>query len=103
MLRQLRMENFRCFDDHTVLFEPIVVAVGKNNAGKSSLIEALRLVAAVVNRRGANFVAAPKWLDLPRFRVGIAAGISQLGLNHSSVFHGYVDPPAVITATFSSG
>jgi hypothetical protein len=54
------MQNFRCFDDHTVLFEPNVVAVGKNNAGKSSLIEALRLVAAVVNRRGAQFVPTPR-------------------------------------------
>jgi hypothetical protein len=103
MLRQLRMENFRCFDDHTVLFEPSVVAVGKNNAGKSSLIEALRLVAAGVNRRGARFVPAPKWLNLPRFRKGIAPGISQLGLNLTSVFHRYGDPPAIITATFRQG
>ena len=97
------MENFRCFDDHTVLFESSVVAVGKNNAGKSSLIEALRLVAAVVNRRGAQFVPAPRWLDLPRFRKGIARGISQLGLNISSVFHRYGNPPAIITATFRQG
>lgn len=103
MLRQIRMENFRCFDDHTVLFEPNVVAVGKNNAGKSSLIEALRLLAAVVNRRGAQFVSAPRWLDLSRFRKGIAPGISQLGLNLSSVFHRYGDPPAIITATFRQG
>lgn len=103
MLRQLRMQNFRCFDDHTVLFDPSVVAVGKNNAGKSSLIEALRLVAAVVNRQGAQFVPTPKWLDLPRFRKGIAPRISQLGLNLNSVFHRYGNPPAIITATFRQG
>lgn len=103
MLRQLRMQNFRCFDDHTVSFEPNVVAVGKNNAGKSSLIEALRLVAAVINRRGAQFASTPRWLDLPRFRKGIAPGISQLGLNLNSVFHRYGNPPATITATFRQG
>jgi hypothetical protein len=97
------MQNFRCFDDHTVLFEPTVVAVGKNNAGKSSLIEALRLIAAVVNRRGAQFSVAPPWLDLPRFRKGISPSISQLGLNSNSVFHRYGNPPAVITATFRQG
>jgi hypothetical protein len=97
------MQNFRCFDDHTVLFEPSVVAVGKNNAGKSSLIEALRLIAAVVNRRGAQFVVAPAWLDLPRFTRGIAPRISQLGLNLTSVFHRYGNPPAIITATFRQG
>ena len=103
MLRQLRMQNFRCFDDHTVLFEPCVVVVGKNNAGKSSLIEALRLVATVINRRGAQFALAPGWLDLPHFRKGIAPSISQLGLNLNSVFHRYGEPPARITATFRQG
>lgn len=103
MLRQLRMQNFRCFNDHSVLFEPCVVVVGKNNAGKSSLIEALRLLATVINRRGAQFTVAPGWLDLPRFRKGIAPSISQLGLNLNSVFHRYGEPPARITATFPQG
>ncbi len=103
MLRQLRMQNYRCFADHTILLESNTVVVGKNNAGKSSLIEALRLVASVVNRKGAMFVRAPQWLDLPRFRVGIAPGISPLGLDLSAVFHRYGNPPAVITATFIGG
>jgi hypothetical protein len=103
MLRQLRMQNYRCFADHTILFESNTVVVGKNNAGKSSVIEALRLVGAVVNRKGAIFAKAPRWLDLPKFRVGIAPGISQLGLNLSAVFHRYTNPPAVITASFIGG
>jgi hypothetical protein len=103
VLRQLRLQNFRCFLDHTILFEPNTVVVGKNNAGKSSVIEALRLVSAVVNRKGVSFVPPPKWLDLPRFRLCIAPGISHLGLNLSAVFHRYGDPPALITATFTGG
>lgn len=97
------MQNYRCFDDHTILLEPNAVLVGKNNAGKSSVIEALRIVAAVVNRKGATFVPAPKWLGLSRFQLGIAPGISQLGLNLNAVFHRYQDPPAIITATFQEG
>ncbi|MCU1300698.1 MAG: hypothetical protein JWQ87_982 [Candidatus Sulfotelmatobacter sp.] len=103
MLRQLRLQNFRCFDDHSILFESGVVVVGKNNAGKSSLIEALRLVAAVVNRKRATFCSAPKWLELPPFRTGIAPGISHLGLNLSAVFHRYGSPPSIITAKFEGG
>lgn len=103
MLRQLRMENYRCFEDHTILLEPNAVLVGRNNAGKSSIIEALRIVATVVNRKGAAFVTAPPWLDLSRFQVGIAPGISELGLNLSAVFHRYHEPPAIITATFREG
>ncbi|HEU5349997.1 MAG TPA: ATP-binding protein [Terracidiphilus sp.] len=97
------MQNFRCFNDHTVLFEPCTVVVGKNNAGKSSLIEALRLVSSVINRRGAQFTVAPGWLNLPRFRKGIAPRISQLGINLNSVFHRYGEPPAIITAKFHQG
>ncbi len=97
------MQNYRCFDDHTILLEPSAVLVGKNNAGKSSVIEALRIVAAVVNRKGATFVPAPKWLGLSRFQLGIAPGISQLGLNLNAVFHRYQDPPAIITASFHEG
>jgi len=103
MLRQLRMQNYRCFDDHTILLEPNAILVGKNNAGKSSIIEALRILGAVVNRKGAAFVPAPKWLELPHFRLGIAPGISELGLNLSAIFHRYQDPPATITATFTEG
>jgi hypothetical protein len=97
------MQNFRCFEDHTILLEPNTVVVGKNNAGKSSMIEALRLVAAVVNRKRAAFVHVPPWLDLPRFQSGIAPGISHLGLNLNAVFHRYGDPPAIITASFTGG
>lgn len=103
MLRQLRMQNFRCFEDHTILLESNTVVVGKNNAGKSSLIEALRLVATVVNRKRATLVHVPAWLDLPKFQFGIAPGISQLGLNLNTVFHRYGDPPATITASFKNG
>ena len=92
MLRQLRLQNFRCFDDHTVVFETSVVVVGKNNAGKSSVIEALRILSTVVNRKGATFARAPQWLDLPRFQRGIAPGISQLGLNLTSVSIDTVHP-----------
>ena len=103
MLRQIRLQNFRCFSDHRIIFEPTTVVVGKNNAGKSSLIEALRIVAAVVNRKNANFELSPKWCDLPRFQKGVSVGIGHLGLDLRSVFHRYSDPPATILATFTDG
>ncbi len=44
MLSELRLENFRCFEDHTIPLRPLTIIVGRNNAGKSTIVEALRIV-----------------------------------------------------------
>jgi energy-coupling factor transporter ATP-binding protein EcfA2 len=103
MLRQLRLENFRCFKDHTITFNPITVIVGRNNAGKSTLVEALELLALIVNRKGGSFTNSPVWAEGPRFRLGISKNISDFTLNRDALFHRYGDPPAVITARLSQG
>ena len=43
MLTFLKLENFRCFSNHEVVFSPLCLLVGQNNAGKSTIIDALRL------------------------------------------------------------
>jgi hypothetical protein len=103
MLRQLNLSNFKCFDKHTVTFERSTVLVGKNNAGKSTIVEALHLVAAVVNRKAASFGPPPRWADLPRFQLGIAPSVAHLDFDLRKVFHRYGEPPAVVTASFEGG
>ena len=45
MLKQLKLSNFRIFDDEvTIRFRPITVLIGKNNAGKSSIIKFLLML-----------------------------------------------------------
>jgi hypothetical protein len=102
MLRTLRLQNYRCFRDHTVTFHSNTVVVGKNNAGKSTIVEALHLVAAVVNRKAASFVRPPELLELGRFQKCIAPKISHLNLNLETAFHRYGEPPAIVTATFAA-
>jgi hypothetical protein len=103
MLHTLRLQNFRCFRDHTVTFHASTVVVGKNNAGKSTIVEALHLIAAVVNRTAATFVSPPALLDLGRFQRCIAPKTSHLNLNLRTAFHRYGEPPALLTATFTGG
>ncbi len=103
MLRQLRLQNFRCFKDHSVIFNPTTVIVGRNNAGKSTLIEALELLSLAVNRKAASLAKLPAWVGEPRFRLGIPVNISELGLNRDTLFHRYGYPPSLITARFSDG
>lgn len=45
MLTELKISNFRIFDDEvTVRFRPITVLIGRNNAGKSSIIKFLLML-----------------------------------------------------------
>lgn len=45
MLRELKLSNFRHFDDEiTVRFRPITILIGENNAGKSSVIKFLLML-----------------------------------------------------------
>ncbi len=45
MIKQLNLSNFRIFDNEvTVRFRPITVLIGKNNAGKSSIIKFLLML-----------------------------------------------------------
>ena len=63
MLNVIELENYRCFENHKIDFRSTTIVVGQNNAGKSTIIEALRLV-SIVSSRVLNFISVPKWLDL---------------------------------------
>lgn len=104
MLTSLRLQNFRCFDDHTLPLRPTTVIVGRNNAGKSTIVEALRLVSLVVARApNVNFTDVPSWLEAPRAFRGISPSLRGFEFDFTTAFHRYGDPPAVITAGFSTG
>ena len=104
MLTSLRLENFRCFKDYTVPLRPTTVIVGRNNAGKSTVVEALRLISLIVSRApNLNFSDVPNWLDAPKAFRGISPSLRGFEFDFTTVFHRYSDPPAVITAMFSTG
>lgn len=103
MLTELRLQNFRCFDDHTIPLQPTTIIVGRNNAGKSTIVEALRLVSIVANRyQNLRFFAVPNWLDIPQNSRGVAPSLKGMEFNFDSVFHCYSKHPAIITATFDT-
>jgi energy-coupling factor transporter ATP-binding protein EcfA2 len=84
------------------------IIVGANNAGKSTVVEALRLIAVATNRMihgRSTFRKAPEWLDLPARETGLAPSIRGLaaGGHADSLFHLYSGPPAIVTATFTGG
>lgn len=103
MISQILIKNFRCFKDHRIFFKPISILVGQNNAGKSTLIEALRLVSIVAKRyKGLSYKTLPSWLDLPHGTKGVTPSLKNTGINFLSLFHLYSNPPCEIEAIFES-
>lgn len=103
-LVSLRLVNYRGFGDHTIPFRPSTVLVGRNNAGKSTIVEALRFVSLVTARyRTLPYVVAPRWSTFGRGHRGIAPSLSGLEFAWEGLFHQYDEPPAEVTASFSDG
>ncbi|MGA9580907.1 MAG: AAA family ATPase [Allosphingosinicella sp.] len=62
-LKSVHLENFRGFKDHSVALTPTTVLVGQNNAGKSTFIDALRILAIAARRAtSARYAQPPDWL-----------------------------------------
>ena len=105
MLTGLQVTNFRKFDRYAVDFGDRNLLVGPNNAGKSTLIEALRLVSIVVNRFGSlNFDSPPEWLEAIERSKGVTPSLRGLDFDLGrEIFHQYADPPAILKASFTGG
>lgn len=104
MLTSLRLQNFRCYKDQTLPLRQTTLIVGRNNAGKSTVVEALRLVSLIINRTpNLNFSDVPPWLEAPKAFRGVSPSLRGFEFDFTTAFHRYGDPPAIITASFSNG
>ena len=108
-LKTLYLKNYRGFREHTINFKEQTVIVGKNNAGKSTIIEALRLVVFVSKKFSTvHFINSPEWLkryydiNLGLRIKGISPDIKSLISNYDSIFYYYRDDerPIYIKAIF---
>ena len=58
MLKELKLSNFRLFDDEvTVRFRPITVLIGRNNSGKSSIVKFLLMLRQSLNKDSSHFLS----------------------------------------------
>src|SRR4051794_10675278 len=105
MLTELEIRNFRKFERYEVVFGPRNLLVGPNNAGKSTLIEALRLLSIVVNRVTAlSYESPPDWLEHLRLAKGVSPSLRGMDFDLGrETFHQYADPPATIVGRFANG
>lgn len=103
MLEKIELEKFRCFESSKISIRNLTVVVGKNNAGKSSMIEALRLISMASNKcTKTNYINPPKSLGLPLSIKGFRLPVESLKIDLRSVVYYYQDDAAKITAYFKN-
>ena len=92
MLNKLIFRNYRCFENSEITFRKTVVVVGNNNAGKSTLVEALRIVAEASQRfKRARYIPAPAELNLPAVIKGFYLNLDNLKIDLRTVVYRYQD------------
>ena len=102
LLKKLQLENFKCYKKATINFKELSIIVGENNAGKSCLIEALRLVSkAAQGSKKRDYVAPPNEFDLPAAVKGFPLDTQKLKIDLGIIIYFYnLAKYAKIIATF---
>lgn len=105
MIKELKLENYRGFVQHTIPFKKLNVIVGTNNAGKSTVVEALRILSFVVNRyQNLSYRKVPDWLEIGGRNYGVSPSLKFAEINFDSICNQYNnEQPAVIIADFEDG
>lgn len=104
MLTKLSLQNFRGFERHELPLCEMTIVVGRNNAGKSTVVEAMRLISMVVSRyRRLTFHPGPDWCGAGRASYGVRPSLRNTELNFQGMFYHYNDPPSIVTGEFASG
>lgn len=103
MIKQLNITNFRCYANTSIKFNGTSILVGKNNAGKSTLIEALKIISSVTRKyKSLRFVAPPDWVGV-NSDYGVSPNVENMNISDRGIFNMYGNPPAIIEAFFVNG
>jgi len=102
MIRKLRLKNYRCFEDSEIDFKKNTIIVGSNNAGKSTLTEALRIIGLAAKKfRNMAYVQAPSELLLPAITRGFYLHVEDIKIDLRTIVYYYkTDTAAEIVAFF---
>ena len=98
-LKKIIFENYKCFERSDISFRDLTIIVGRNNAGKSTIIEALRLIAlAGMKSKTAVYRDPPSFLGLPIIQKGFHVNVEKLRIELRGAIH-YYDKDAVARIT----
>jgi len=104
MLKFLHLEDYRCFKDTKLEFKDLTIAVGKNNAGKSTIIEALRIISYALSKPIFRSIPDGLTRDFPKKAKCIIVNGKMLKINTGTIPHNYVEgAKPKLTAGFYDG
>lgn len=105
MLTSIELKNFRGFKNHKINFRESSIIVGSNNAGKSTLVEAFRMLSLITNRyKGLIYKTPPQWSGFGSTPRGVSPSLKHSDINLENICHKYNNSnPAEILAIFSNG
>lgn len=104
MIDVIKLENYRCFEKTKIRVKELAVFVGKNNAGKSSLVEALRLVALAIRKSTKTvYKEVPKEFGLGLRARGYKLDVDKLKIDLRGIVYLYEDKIAKIMVSLDSG
>ena len=97
MLKKVKLKKYRCFEDSEISFRDISIIVGHNNAGKSTMIEALRIISVVSSRfKHAIYSPAPQELKFPAKTKGLQVNIDHLKIDRRSIVYQYKEDEGAV-------
>ena len=100
-LKSINIKNYKCFSNVSFRLKDINVLIGENNAGKSTIIEAIKLIAFGIEKANlGRFTECPTYLDAPRTHKCIYLNIENLLVDISTASYKYNEEPSIITAYF---
>lgn len=100
--RSVAFERFKAFRSLRLSIGPMNILVGPNNAGKSTILAAFRILSAALRRANAR---KPSFVSGPFGRTqGYEVDMQAASVAEENIFHNYDDSaPASVTFTISNG
>lgn len=91
MIKKMTLKNYRCFEDYTINFKDETLIVGENNAGKSTIIEALRIISVTANKlfKNRQYINANDSLNIPKNIRGFNLNLDTYKVDLRSIVYFY--------------
>lgn len=105
MLNSLLLENYRCFEKTELKCKDITVIVGSNNAGKSTVIESLRIVSESLKKcKTARYEYIPSYFNVNTKEYGFYVRLDEIKIDLRTVVYNYKEGiSAKICADLNNG